>query len=110
MDILFAMHPNMREHFGDGLSIGKNIITGSTKQKLNTTNSTKTEIVGTNNFIPVICWMQYFLNTQNYNLKNNILFQDNKRSIFFKKNGKSLSNNCTKYINIFFVADRIFKE
>ena len=53
MDILFTVYSNMREHTGSGLSIEKNI-TASTKQKLNMRNSTETEIVGTNNFIPFI--------------------------------------------------------
>ena len=53
MDVLFEVYPNMREHTGDGLSMDRDFfINASTKQKLNTRNSTEIEIVGNDNFIP----------------------------------------------------------
>ena len=56
VDVSFAVYPNMREHSGDGLSMGRGFsITASTKQKLNTKNSTETKIVGTDDFMPSIC-------------------------------------------------------
>jgi hypothetical protein len=43
----FAVHSNMRGHSGGGLSLGRGFpIVDSTKQKLNTSSSTETEIVG----------------------------------------------------------------
>ena len=91
----------MREHSGGGLSMGRGFsITASTKQKLNTKNSTETEIVGTDNFIPSISWTRYFLETQGYSVKNNTLFQNNKASMLLEKNSKFSSTKRTKYINI----------
>jgi hypothetical protein len=61
----------------------------STKQKLNTHSSTETEIVGADNFMPAICWTQYFLEAQGYEVVDNILFQDNKSAILLEKNGNN---------------------
>ena len=107
------VHPNIREHTSNGLTIKREfLINGSTKQKLNTKNSTETEIVETDSFILFVYWTEYFLKTQEYNIKNNIIFQDNKTDILLEKNGKSLSTKRTKYINIryFFITDRISKK
>ena len=102
----------MREHTGNGLTMKREFLLWSTKQKLNTKNSTETEIVGTDDFMPSICWTRYFLEAQGYSVKNNTLFQNNKTSILLEKNGKSSSTKRTKYINIcyFFITDRIFKR
>ena len=70
-------------------------IVSSTKQKLNTRSSTETEIVGADNFMPAICWTQYFMEAQGYKVNDNTLFQDNKSSMLLEKNGKALSSKCT---------------
>jgi hypothetical protein len=84
----------------------------STKQKLNTRSSTETEIVGADDFMPVICWTRYFMKAQGYGVKYSVLFQDNKSSILLEKNGKALSSKRKKHINIryFFITDRVKKE
>jgi hypothetical protein len=80
VDASFAVHPNMRGHSGGGLSLGRGFpIVSSTKQKLNTHSSTETEIVGVDDFMPAICWTQYFMEAQGYQVQDNVLFQDNKR-------------------------------
>jgi hypothetical protein len=57
MDAAFAVHSNMQEHSGRGLSLQRGFLLVSlTKQKLNTRSSTKSEIVGANDFMPAICW------------------------------------------------------
>ena len=57
----FAVHPNMRGNSGGGLSLGRGFpIVSSTKQRLNTRNSTETEMVGADDFMPEICWTRYF--------------------------------------------------
>jgi hypothetical protein len=97
----FAVHPNMRGHSGGGLSLGRGFpIVSSTKQKLNTRSSTETEIVGADEFMLEICWTLYFMKAQGYNVKDNILFQDNNSSIVLEKNGKASSRKRTKHINI----------
>jgi hypothetical protein len=52
------------------------------------------------------------MEAQGYNVKDNILFQDNKSAILLEKNGKALSGKRTKHINIryFFITDRIRKS
>ena len=82
---------------------------GSTKQKLNTRSSTECEVVGADDFMPAICWTQYFMKAQGYGVNDNILFQDNKSSILLETNGKASSGKRTKHINIryFFITDRV---
>jgi hypothetical protein len=113
VDASFAVHPNMRGHSGGGLSLGRGFpILSSTKQKLNTRSSRETEIVGADDFMPSICWTRYFIKAQGYDVKDNVLFQDNKSSILLDKNGKASSSKRTKHINIrhFFITDRVSKE
>lgn len=112
VDASFAVHPNMHGHSGGGLSLGQGFpIVSSTKQKLNTCSSMETEIVGTDNFMSVICWTQYFLEAQGYQVLDNVLFQDNKSTILLEKNGKVSSSKCMKHINIqyFFITNRVNK-
>jgi hypothetical protein len=68
--------------------------------------------MGADDFMPAICWTSYFMKAQGYDVKDNILFQDNKSSILLEKNGKASSSKCTKHINIwyFFITDRVSKE
>jgi hypothetical protein len=89
VDASFAVHPNLRGHSGGGLSMGRGFpIVASSKQKLNTRSSTESKIVGADNFMPAICWTQYFMESQGYTVNDNIIYQDNKSSILLKKNGK----------------------
>jgi hypothetical protein len=110
VDASFAVHPNMRGHSGGGLSLGRGFpIMGSNKQKLNARSSTGCELIGADDFMPAICWTRYFMEAQGYNVKDNILFQDNKSSILLETNGKASSSKRTKHINIryFFITDRV---
>ena len=110
VDASFAVHTNMRGHSGGGLSLGRLFpIVSSTKQKLNTRSSTETELVGSDDFMPAICWTRYFLKAQGYRILDNFLFQDNRSSILLENNGKASSRKRTKHINIwyFFITDRV---
>jgi hypothetical protein len=112
VDASFAVHPNMRGHSEGGLSLGRGFpIMSSTKQNLNTRISTETYIVGADDFMPAICWTQYFMKAQGYGVKDNVLFQDNKSSIILEKNGKASSSKRTKHIDIryLFITDRVKK-
>ena len=100
----------MRGHSSGGFSSGRGFpIVGSTKQKINTSSSTESELVGADDFIRAICWTRYFLKAQGYRISDNVLFQDNKSSILLDNNGKSSSSKRTKHINIryFFITDRV---
>jgi hypothetical protein len=112
VDASFAVHPNLRGHAGGGLSLGRGFpIVGSTKHKLNARSSTEAELVGADDFMPAICWTRYFMESQGYNIEDNVLHQDNKSSILLEKNGKASSSKRAKHVNIrfFFVTDRINK-
>jgi hypothetical protein len=41
----------------------------------------ESEIVGANDFMPVICWTRYFMEAQGYQVQDNIFFQDNKSKL-----------------------------
>jgi hypothetical protein len=113
VDASFAVHPNLRGHSGGGLSMGRGFpIVGSTKQKLNTRSSTESEIVGADDFMPAICWTRYFMEAQGYEVRDSVLYQDNKSAILLETNGKASSSKRTKHINIryFFITDRIRKN
>jgi hypothetical protein len=63
--------------------------------------------VGADDFMPAICWTRYFMKAQGYDIKDTVLFQDNKSSILLEKNGKASSSKRTNHINIqyFFITD-----
>ena len=74
---LYGVHPNMRGHLEGGISTGTGFpILSSTKQKLNTRSSTESEIVGVDDFMPSIIWTRNFMNAQDYDVTENIIFQD----------------------------------
>ena len=83
----------------------------SGKQKLNTRSSTETELVGVDDMMPDVLWSALFLQEQGFEIKNNLIHQDNQVAILLEKNGKSSSGKRTKHINTryFFVTDRIEK-
>jgi hypothetical protein len=67
VDSSFAVLPNMKSHTGGALSLGRGVIYGtSTKEKLNTTSSTKSELVGLNDVLLQVLWTQHFLKAQGY--------------------------------------------
>lgn len=110
VDASFAVHPNMRGHSGGGVTFGRGFPTvGSTKHKVNGRSSTECELLGVDDFMPMICWTRYFMEAQGYKIDDNILYQDNKSSILLEKNGKASSGRRTKHINIryFFITDRV---
>ena len=64
--------------------------------------------MGVDDFIPDICWTQYFITAQGYNAKDNCLNHVKKSSIILEKNGKVSIIKITKHINIWylFITDR----
>jgi hypothetical protein len=65
VDASFMVHPSMRGHLGGGLSLGCRFpIVSSTKQKINTWSSTKTYIMGADDFMPAIPCTRYFMKAQ----------------------------------------------
>ena len=83
----------------------------SRKQKLNTTSSTTAELVGADDASVMILWSKLFMEAQGYEIKKNILYQDNKSTILLEENGKRSSGKRTRALNIryFFLTDQIEK-
>ncbi len=112
IDTSFAVHEDFKSHSGAGTTLGRGFpITGSRKQKLNTRSSTEAELVGDDDFATMILWTKLFMEAQGYEIKENILYQDNKSTILLAKNGKRSSSKRTRAINIryFFLTDQIEK-
>jgi hypothetical protein len=83
----------MRGHTSGGLSMGRGFpIVTSTKQKLNTRSSTESELVSVDDMMPAICWTRYFLLEQIYEVRENIVYQDNESAILLERNGKASSS------------------
>ena len=81
------------------------------KQRLNTRSSTETELVADDDLMPHLCWTNYFLECQGYNVHSMIMYQDNQSAILLDNNGRASSSKRTKHLNIryFFITDRIKK-
>ena len=106
----FAVHKDMRSHSCGMVSLGVGAVyAGFAPQKLNTKISTESELIGANDFMPQVVWNRYFLQYQGYDVRKNVMYQDNQSSIMFKNNGKGSSSKRMRHINIcyFFFTDRI---
>ncbi len=65
IDVAFGVHPDYRSHTGATCTMGKGaIISMSKKQKLNTKSSTTAKLVGVDDAIIMVLWMQLFLDAQ----------------------------------------------
>ena len=112
-DSAFAVHPDFKSHTGAVMSYGKGAAQSiSRKQKLNTRSSTEAELVGTDDVSVMILWTKLFMEAQGYEIKTNLLYQDNKSSILLLNNGKRSSSKRTRAFNIryFFLTDQIEKN
>jgi hypothetical protein len=108
IDASFAVHPDMRGHTGGVLSLGKGAAyTTSKSQKINTRSSTESELVGVYDVLPQVLWTRNFLEAQGYDIKDSVIYQDNKSTILLAENGRASSSKRTRHINIryFFVTD-----
>ena len=105
-----AIHPNMHSHSGSCMSLGTGMpITGSSKQKLNTSSLTEMELIMADDFMLQILWMNLFLDAQGYKTLDTILYQDNQSTILLEKNGTWSSSKWTKHLNCwyYFITNRI---
>ncbi len=112
VDASFAVHPDFKSHTGVSMSMGKGCpINNSQKQKLNSRSSTEAELIGADSAATMILWTKSFMEAQGYEVKRNVLYQDNKSAILLEENGKASSSKRTRAINIryFFLTDQIEK-
>jgi hypothetical protein len=108
VDASFAVHPDMKGHTGDAMTMGTGFsLDKSTKHKLNTRSSTESDIVAVDNLIPQILWVRLILKAQGFAVSDNILYQDNKSAMLLETNGRALSSMRTRHIEIryYYVAD-----
>jgi hypothetical protein len=108
IDASFAVHPDMKSHTGGLMSLGKGGVYGtSTRQKLVTKSSTVAELVGVSNVLPQVIWTRNFLLSQGYEVRDSVVFQDNKSAILLEENGRMSSGKRPRHINIrhFFITD-----
>ena len=117
IDAAFAVHPDFKSHSGGVMFFGEDmksgaIQSGSIKQKLNTRSSTEAELVGVDDFMSKICWTKLFIEAQGYEVKKNILAQDNKSAILLESNGHKSAGKRMRAINVryFFVTDQVEKK
>ena len=84
----------------------------SRKQKTNARNSTEAELIGVYDALPSILHTRYFLEAMGYNVKHNVIYQDNKSSITLERNGRTSASKRTKHIKIryFFIKDMIAQQ
>ena len=83
----------------------------SRKQKLNTRSSTEAELIGVDDAATMILWTKLFMEKQGYEVKRNVLYQDNQSAILLEKNGKKSAGKRSRALNIryFFITDQVEK-
>ena len=67
---------------GGIISMGRGPFHGkSSMKKLKTKSTTEAELVAVSEYLPYNIWMMMFLKEQGYEIKDIILYQDNKNAI-----------------------------
>jgi hypothetical protein len=120
VDASFAVHKDMRSHTGAVLTLGQGaLMSMSLKQKINTKSSTEAELVGVDDAMNFVEWVQLFVEQQIKSINDDsvlkkigcdtIIQQDNTSTIQLENNGKQSSTKRTRHINIryFYVTSKI---
>jgi hypothetical protein len=110
VDASHAIHGDMRGHTGGTMSMGTGTLhCRSGKQKLNTRSTTESELVGVSEYLPYNIWQVNFFKEQGYDIRNNIIYQDNESAIKMEQNGPNSCTGNSRHIDIkyFWVKDRI---
>ena len=83
------------------MTMGKGaVLSGLNKQQLNTRSSCEAELVRADNYATKILWTKLFMEEQGYEIRRNVLYQDNKSTILLLENGKRSSGKRTRALNI----------
>ena len=87
IDEAHTKHPDVGSHIG-----GRGVLFGwvmvhhkFSKQKLTGNSSTKSELISTRYHMPYNIWFAYFFELQVYQIKYNVLHQDNESNIRMSK-------------------------
>jgi hypothetical protein len=120
VDASIAVHKDMRSHTGAVLTMGQGaLMSMSIKQKINTKSSTEAELVGVDDAMNFVEWIQLFAEQQTKIINDDsvlnkignevVIQQDNTSTIQLVNNGKQSSTKRTQHINIryFYVASKI---
>jgi hypothetical protein len=120
VDASFAIHNDMRSHTGAVLSLGQGaLMSMSSKQKINTKSSTEAELVGVDDAMNFVVWIQLFMAGQMKTVSKDsalskfmhetVILQDNTSTIQLENNGKQSSTKRTRHINIryFYVTSKV---
>ena len=76
---------------------------------MNTKSSTETEVIGVSEIVPYVLWLANFVKMQGYDIKENVLYQDNQSAMKMEKNGRMSCTGNSRHVSIrhFFVKDQI---
>ena len=86
----YGVHEDHRVHTGGTISLGKgHPYSTSSKQKLNTRSSTESKLVGIDDLMPMLLWTPLFMEAHGYDMKDNILYQDNKITMLLDNSRKA---------------------
>jgi hypothetical protein len=120
VDASFAVHKDMRSHTGAVLTLGQGaLMSMSLKQKINTKSSTEAELVGVDDALNFVEWIQLFVGEQTKSIDEEsvlkkigcdvVIEQDNTSTIQLENNSKASSTKRTRHINIryFYVTSKI---
>jgi hypothetical protein len=110
VDTVYAVHPNCKGHTGEGMSFGRGMACShSWKHKIMTKSLTDAKIVGVDNLLGCILWMQYFMEEQGYDMGPSLLYQDNMSAILLETNGKASSSRRMKHIKVkyFYIKEKV---
>jgi hypothetical protein len=104
VDSSYAIQPDIKSHMGGVMSMGTGgLLCKSTKTKLNTKSSTKAELVGASDYLPITVWSKMFLQAQGHKIDVNIFGQDNVSTIRLEKNGRASADKQSRHIDIRYI-------
>ena len=112
VDASFAVHDDYKSQTGAVMIMGEGSVQNiSRKQKMNTRSSTESELVAVDDVATMVLWTKLFMEGQGYEIKKNIIYQDNRSAIFLESNGKRSSGKRSRALNIryFFITDQVEK-
>ena len=100
----------MKSHTGAVFTLGKgSISSSSTKKKVNSRSTTESELIGVDDKISKVIWTKKFIEAQGFEVKLNIIYQDNTSTIKLLNNGRLSSGKRTRHfdIRLFYATDLI---